>query len=164
MHQRERQVEAALHAARVAAHAAAGGLREAHALEQGLRALARLAAAHAVERGLELHVLGAGQERVERGLLQRGADQRAHRGALALNVVPGHARAARGGRQQRGEHVHGRRLAGAVGAQEAEHLAGLDPQLDAVHRARALLEIAHEVDGFDGGFRHVPDPISLYLR
>ena len=67
-----------------------------------------------------------GQQRVERRLLQRGADRRAHRGALADDVVARHARRARGRRQQRGEHQHRRRLARAVGPEEAVDLAGRD--------------------------------------
>ena len=55
--QRERQVEPALHATRVAAHPAVGGLRESHPLEQGRGALAPVSPAHAVQRGLQLHVL-----------------------------------------------------------------------------------------------------------
>ena len=35
---------------------------------------------------------------------------------------------------ERRQHPHGRRLAGAVGPEEAEDLAGLDPQVDAAHR------------------------------
>ncbi len=154
MDERQRQIEAALHAARVTAHPAVGGLGESHAREQGRGALAPLAAAHAVQRGLQLHVLGAGQKRVERRLLERGADRRSHRRALLHDVVAGHARRARGGRQQRGEHVDGGGLTGAVGAQEAVHLAGLDAQLDSVDGARPLLELADEVGGFDCGFTH----------
>ena len=94
-------------------------------------------------------MLAAGEQRVERGLLERGADRRAHRGALAHDVVARHARRARGGRQQRREHQHGRRLAGAVGAEEAVDLAGLDAQVDAVDGARPVLELADEAFDLD---------------
>jgi hypothetical protein len=40
--------------------------------------------------------------------------------------------------------VHGRRLAGAVRAEEAVDLARRDLEVDAVDRARALLELADE--------------------
>jgi hypothetical protein len=36
------------------------------------------------------------------------------------------------GRQQPGEHLHGRRLAAAVGAEKAEDLAALDAEADVV--------------------------------
>ena len=152
VHERERQVEPPLHAARVAAHLAVGRVRvrPTRSSSAAPRA-ARSAPRQAVERGLELHVLGAGEERVERGLLERRPDRGAHPGSLVDHVVAGHARAARRGRQQRGEHVDGRGLAGAVGAQEAEDLAGRDLDVDAVNRARALLELADEVGGLDGG-------------
>ncbi len=39
------------------------------------------------------------------------------------------------GRQRAGEHVHQRRLAGAVVADEADALAGADGEVDAVERA-----------------------------
>ena len=50
------------------------------------------------------------------------------------------ARAALGGRQQRREHVDGGGFPGAVRAQEAVHLPGLDPQVDAVHGAGPFLK------------------------
>ena len=105
---------------------------------------AALGLGDALQRGLQLHVLAARQQRVQRGLLQRGADRGAHGGALADDVVARHARRARGGRQQRGEHQDGGGLAGAVGAEEAVDLAGLDAQVDAVDGARAVLELADE--------------------
>ena len=49
-----------------------------------------------------------------------------------------------GRRQQRGEHQHRRRLAGAVRAQEAVDLARRDLEVDAVDGADAALELAHE--------------------
>ena len=152
--ERERQVEPALHAARVAAHLAVGGLREPDALSSSSERRAPRAPRHAVQGGLEPHVLGAGQERVERGLLERGADRGAHLGALLDDVVPATRARARGGREQRGEHVDGRGLARAVRAEEAVHLAGLHAQVDAVDRARALLELPDEVRRLDGRFSH----------
>ena len=149
MHERERQVEPALHAARVAADLAVRRVGEADALEQRVAARAPLGLRHALERGLEAHVLAAGEQRVERRLLERRADLAPHRGAVLHDVAPGHARGARGGRQQRGEHQHGGRLAGAVGPEEAIDLAGLDPQVDAVDRPHGTLELAHEALDLD---------------
>ena len=125
VHERERQVEPALHPARVAAHLAVGGLAQADAAEQLVGALRPLGARDPLQRGLQAQVLAAGQERVERGLLQRRADVHPHLRALLDDVEAGDARAARGRRQQRRQHVHGRRLAGAVRAEEAVDLAGL---------------------------------------
>src|SRR6185436_19157490 len=53
-------------------------------------------------------------------------------GALRGDVEARHRRAAGTGRQQRGEHVDGGRLAGAVGAEEAVDLPGRHLEVDAV--------------------------------
>ena len=47
------------------------------------------------------------------------------------------------------QHLHRRRLARAVRAEEAVDLAGRDLEVDAVDRARALLELADEPLGLD---------------
>jgi hypothetical protein len=107
-----------------------------------------------VQRRLEAQVLGAGEEGIEGGLLKRSADDGAHLGAFLQNVVPAHRGGARGRGQQGGKHVNGGRLAGAVGAEEAVHLAGLDAQVDPVNRPRPLLELPDEVSSLDGGFSH----------
>ncbi len=52
-------------------------------------------------------------------------------------------RAAFGRRQQTGQHLHGRGLAAAVGAEEAEDLAALDRERDLVDR-REVAEAARE--------------------
>ena len=149
VHERKREVEAALHAAGVAAHLAVRGVGQADALEQLGAAADALALGQAVQRGLEAQVLATRQQRVERGLLEGGADRLAHVRAVADDVVAGNARGARGGRQQRGEHEHGGRLAGAVRAQEAIDLARLDAEVDPVHRADAALELADETVDLD---------------
>ena len=143
VHERQREVEPALHPTRIAADPAVRAwirpTRSSSVSERSRRCLP----AHSMERGLEPHVLAPGQKWVEGGLLERRADGGADRRALLDHVVAGHARRARCGRQQRGEHMHGRRLAGAVGAEEAVDLARLHAQVDAVHRTRALLELAY---------------------
>ena len=88
--ERQRQVEAALHPAGVAADLAIGGLDQADPLEQLVAApVGAPRLRQAVQRGLQAHVLAAGEQRVERGLLQRGADRLPHLRALADDVVPG---------------------------------------------------------------------------
>ena len=54
------------------------------------------------------------------------------------------------GSQQRREHLHERRLAGAVGAEQAEHGPGLDGQVEAVERDDVPEGLAHAL-GVDGG-------------
>jgi hypothetical protein len=99
--------------------------------------------------GLQSHVLAAGQQRVERRLLQRRADRGAHLWALLDDVEAGHPRRPFGRRQQRRQHQHRGRLAGAIGTEESVDLAGLDPQVDAVDRPRPVLELANERFDFD---------------
>jgi hypothetical protein len=140
VHERERQVEPALHAARVAADLAVGRVGEADALEQLGAAAAPLGLGQPVEPALQLHVLAAGEEVVERGVLQRRADVPAHVGAMARHVEAGHGRAPRGRRQEGGEHVDGRRLARSVGPQEAVDLARGDLEVDAVDGADVAFE------------------------
>ena len=89
MDQREREVEPALHPARVAAHAAVGGVGQADPLEQLVSPPRALGAWQALKRRLKAHVLATGEVWVERGLLERGADRGAHVGALADDVVAG---------------------------------------------------------------------------
>ena len=151
MHEGEREVEPALHAARVAADAPVRRLDEADTLEQLAAAADALGLGHAVHPGLQPHVLATREEWVERGLLEGGADGGAHARALAHHVEAGDAGRARGRRKQRREHEDGGRLAGAVGPEEAVDLAGRDVEVDAVHGPRALLEFANEALGLDAG-------------
>jgi len=82
------------------------------------------------------------QERVERRLLQRSPDRRAHLRAVANDIET--ATVARPTWwEQRGQHVHRRRLAGAVRAEKAVDLTGLDVQIDPVDRPN-VLELAYE--------------------
>ena len=149
VHQREREVEAPLHPAGVAADLAVRGLGQPHPRQQLVAAPDALRTRQAVQRGLKLHVLTPREERIEGGLLEGGSDGGPDLRAFLHHVMPRHAGAAGGGRQQRGEHVDGRGLAGPVGPEEPVDLAGGDSDVDAVHGARALLELAHQVGRLD---------------
>ena len=149
MHQRQREVEAPLHPARVAADAAVGGLREPHPVEQRLRALLALRCGDALEGRLQHQVLAAGQDRVERGLLQRRADRRAHPAALAHDVKAAHRCATACRWQQRREHVHRRGLARPVRSEEALDLPVLHRQVNAVYSSRSFAELAHQLVNLD---------------
>ena len=76
-----------------------------------------------------------GQVLVDRGVLAGQPDGAAHRVGCGDHVVAEHGGASRVGAQDGGEDAHGGRLAGAVGAEQAEHRAGLDLERDAVERA-----------------------------
>ena len=144
MHERQREVEAPPHAARVAADAAIRRLGQPDALDQLVAAAATLRLRHPVKGGLKPHVLARRQMRIERRLLQRRPDRLADLAPLLGDVEPAHRRPSVGGRQQGRQHQHRRRLARAVGAEEAVDLAGVDVQVDAVDRARPLLELLDE--------------------
>src|SRR5262249_48410762 len=122
-------------------------------------------AADAVQRRLQPQVLASGQERVERRLLQRGPDRRAHLRPVAHDVVPGDGRTPRRGREERRQHVHGRRLAGAVRPEEAVDLAGLDTQVDPVDGAN-ILELTDQALDLDpvARRRHISKNLSGGFR
>ena len=89
MDERQREVEPAPHAARVAADLAVGGVGEADALDQLVAAAQRLGLRDPVHPGLQAHVLARGQELVERRLLEGDADRVADVGPLLDDVVAG---------------------------------------------------------------------------
>ena len=151
VHQCQRQIQPAAHAAGVAAHLAVGGVSQAHALDQVVAAAAALGLGQAVQRGLKAHVLARGEVVVQRGLLQRRSDVLAHLRAVLAHLVARHPRRARGGRQQGGEHVNRGGLPGAIGAEEAVDLARVHVEVHAVYGSRALLVLLNEVFDLDGG-------------
>ena len=105
VHEREREVQAAAHAARVAADAPVGGLREPDALEQVRRARRAPSAPRRPCRAPCMRSSSRpGHQRVDRRLLQRDADRAPHGVGLARRRRGPATRAVPGGRaQQRGE-------------------------------------------------------------
>src|SRR5690606_20504429 len=73
-----------------------------------------------------------GQVAVERGVLEDEADVPAHLVAFPDHVVTGDERAAAGRVRERAEHADRGGLAGAVRAEEPEHLAGRHLEVDAL--------------------------------
>jgi hypothetical protein len=156
--QGERQVEAPLHAAGVAAHAAIRSLGEADPPQQLIGARRALLLGQGLQRRLQAQVLTAGQQRVEGGLLQGGTDPLAHLGAFLDHVVSGNPGRTRGRRQEGRQHVHRGRLPRAIRAEEAVDLPGIDMEVDAVDGARTVLEDADQLVGFDRVLAH-EDPL-----
>ena len=78
MDQRQREVEAAAHAARVGADPTVGRRGQADPLEQAVGPGVGFLAGDAVQDGLELEQLAAGHEGVDGRVLQRHADGPAH--------------------------------------------------------------------------------------
>ena len=85
-----------------------------------------------IEARVQDQVLADGQLAVERERLRHVAEVLAHLHAARLDRAAEQRRRPLRGRQQPGQHLHGRRLAAAVGAEEAEDLAALDRQRDVV--------------------------------
>ncbi len=127
------EVEAALHAARVAAYAAVGGVAEVDAVEQVVGAPAAFGGRDPLQRRLQADQLPAGHQRVERRFLKGYADRATNLPCFPGDVVAGDRSPAAGRQQQRRQHPHGRRLAGAVGAEEAVDFALRDLEVDALH-------------------------------
>ena len=149
MDEGHRKVEPPLHTAGVTADLPVGRLGQADAVEELDAALLPLLAGDAVHRRLQAQMLAAGQIWIERSFLECGADRLPHLRPFLDDVVPTDRRCACRRRQQRREHVDRRGFAGAVRAEEAEDLARIDMEVDAVDRARAFLELTDEAVSLD---------------
>ena len=164
MHESHREIEPALHPARVAADLPVGRVRQSDAGNQLVGTLVAFAARERLQRCLQAKMLTSGQQRVERGLLEGGADRGTHVRALGDDVVARHSCHTRGGRQQRCQHVDGRRLAGAVRSEEAVDLPRSDREVDSVNGPRAVLEISYQPDCLDCVIAHRRKSLSKCLR
>ena len=76
-------------------------------------------------------VLAAGEPLVERGLLAGQRDLLADGAGVGDDVMAGDERAALGRGEEGGEDADGGGLAGAVVAEQTEHRAGLDREVEA---------------------------------
>ena len=150
MDQRGREVQPPLHPARVGLRAPVGRLGQAQEHEELLRAPPRVGPGDPVEPALELEQLASRLDRIEPDLLERDADPPADLGWVGHDVDAGHAGRARGRRQQRAQHPHRGRLARAVRAEEAEHLARAEAEVDSPHGLDTALEGAVQAARLDG--------------
>ena len=108
----------------------------------------RLGGGHVVEPGEELQQLGGRQVVEERRRLKLDADDPADRVAAGHGVEPGDADRAGVGGAQALDHLQGRRLSGAVGAEDAEDLPLGDEQVDAGDGGEAAVAL-DEAAGLD---------------
>ena len=127
-----------------------GVLDEVEALQPLLDGLRGGRAFELVELGVQLQVLPHAELFVERERLRHIAHAHAGGQVAGVDGLAQQLRAAGRDVEQTGEHLHRRRLAAAVAAQEAEDLAALDAKADVVHR-HEVAEAARQVLGFDGG-------------
>ena len=112
--------------------------------------LAALALGHPEVAGVVVERLLDGQEPVEVRLLRRQPDRLARVGVVLDRVVAEDLDLARGRLREPGRAVDQRRLAGAVGAQQAEELARLDLERDSAQRldpGRVALDEVLDVEG-----------------
>ncbi len=126
------EVEPALHAARVGADAAVGGGGEVDPFQQCVGPFAAFGRRQALQGRLQADQLTARHQRIERRFLQGDTDRAPDLAGFGDDVVAGDSGAAAGRQQQRRQHPHRRRLAGAVGSEEAVDLALVDLEVDAL--------------------------------
>ena len=151
MHQAARDLQAPSHAAGVGLDLLVTAVPEVDHLEHLTHPGRDGAGVDAVELGVEAEVLLGGEVAVERRVLEHEADVPADVVALAGDVEAAHAGGAGGGPRQRAEHVDRRALAGAVGAEEAEDLAGSDGERDAADGLDLAVGLDEVLD-LDGGW------------
>ena len=119
------------HAAGEVLHPPVDDLAQAEALQQVDRPPARRAAVEPLQPGEEGDRLGRLHPPIEPALLRQIADAAQKRPGPGLSEQPDHAGI---GRHQAEDHAQGRGLAGAIGAEEAEHFAGADLEGKVVDR------------------------------
>src|ERR1035438_6444643 len=126
--------QAADHAARVVAHQAAAVGGQTHELQCLGDARLSLATRQVVELGEDQQVLVTGERTIHRDRLRHIANGAANVHRLRGYGETGHTRLARGGWQQRGEHLDRGGLARPVRAEQGEDLTGIDRQGYGIHR------------------------------
>ena len=138
---------------RKAAHGDVGDLREAESREHLLGALTNLVAGQPVDAAVQADVLTGRQVLVEREALAHVPDAALHGLALRCQVVAGDAGGAARRLQQADQHANGSRLACTVRAEEAEDLAGLHLERDAID-CREVTEAARQLVRVNGRVAH----------
>jgi hypothetical protein len=154
-HERRGEVQPPAHAAGVRLGGALGRVHEIEALEQLVRAGARVLAGHVVELADHLEVLEAGQVLVHGRVLAREADAGSERRGLLHDVEAGDAGAATVGLEQRGQDAHRGGLAGTVGAQQAEDAPGPGGEVHATQGANRAVGLLEPLDD-DRMIAHAP--------
>jgi hypothetical protein len=130
VHQRLGDKHAALHAAGQLAHVGVGLVGQAQVVQQLVDPV--VVALHAEVAALDAQRFAHAEEGVEHQLLRHDAQRLAGGRVVVDDIVAHHAHAAFGGAGQAGQHADQRRLAGTVGAEQAEELTAMDVEADAV--------------------------------
>ena len=110
---------------------------------------ADLAGGNAVQAGVKFQIGADGEFFVQRERLRHVADPHAGFDVARFDGAAEKFGASLGGWEQAGQHLHRRGLAAAVGAEEAEDLAALDPEADVIDGGE-IAEPARQTFGEDG--------------
>ncbi len=165
-HEARGDVEAAAHPAGEARDRAVRGIRERERREQVVGASPGPRLRHAAEAGEQHQVLPRRERLVDRVELADEADALAHGRRVATHVDPVDARRALVEVGQRGEALHGRRLARAVRSEQAVHGAAFDGEVESVERHRRPVALAESVGeegrGWGGGRSRSHRSLSAY--
>lgn len=155
------EVEAAPHPAGVRGRRPVGRLGQPEAVQELAGPLGR--PAHPVQPGEQPEVLAAGEVTVDRGVLAGDADAAADGGRIAEQVVPGDPGRAGVRAQQRGQQPYGRRLARAIGAEEAADSALRDGQIESAQGVDLAEPLLQAFTKYSVRRSHVPT-IAHYVR
>ena len=147
------EVQAPAHPAGVALQRPVGCVGQLELIEQLDGTCARGPPGQPAEPADHHEVLAAAQGLVDGRPLGGDADRAPDRVGLGDDVEARDPRVPLVGLAQRRQHTHGGRLAGAVGAEHAEDLAGCDLQVEPVERLGEAEALAQPL-GFDHRFGH----------
>jgi hypothetical protein len=150
------EVEPAAHPTGIGPHRPVGGIGQLEALDERIGPFASLAGIEAVQAAEHAQVLAAAEHLVERRVLARHADATTCLVGMAQDIDAGHGRLAGIGTRERRQDAHGGRLAGTVGAEDAEDRPLVDAEVESaegVRLAEGLVETLG-VDHRSGGLRH----------
>jgi hypothetical protein len=151
--QAAREVGAAGETAGERLHAVAVAVAQPEDVEQDVDPFVQCAAAEPDEHAVEAEVLAHRQLGIERGLLENDAEAAADGGGIDRGPVPEHLGRAGGRRHQRRHDPEQRRLAAAVGTEQAEEFAGLHFERESVEGAVVTVRVREVADG-ESGRRH----------
>jgi hypothetical protein len=157
--QRAGESKLLLHAGRVVHGEFLGRVAERQLLEQRAGALLRLAARLAVHLAHEGEDFAAAQVIVKSRIVGQVADPLLHLQAVGLAVEPVDGDASVARHQDAHHHADRGGLAGAVGAEEAEHLSLVDRERKVPHGGKIAVGLADLVE-LDHGFSRTPSRAS----
>ena len=156
--QRPGDGEAALHAARQRLDLVIGPLGQLHEVQQPRRALGDDGPRQAEVPAVDQEVLPDGQLHVQGVLLRHDAEPGPDRRAVGHRVHAQDRQLAPARRRDAADHPHGRGLAGAVRAEEAERLTPPELEIDPVHGGEITEPLGQVVSANkDLRFRHARD-------